>query len=700
MKFLIEHNKNPVLFGNARISIYSAGAIRAEYRKNKDFPGFPSVLTGSYPPKKAFFCAERSGKKLVLETKKLVLTYREREKGFTEDTLSIKFKVNGKTVTWKPWERPAGVLSRHQRSFDEWPAPIKRYRHRGQLNRCGWNIIEDKKQAYLTKEGWLENRKEKDSQDFYFFVYGADYKKAIEDYVSVFGKIPLLPDWAFGLWFSRFFKFSDKQLLELIARFRRKDIPLDVLVVDTDWRKFRWHGYEWNKRLFPDPGNFIGKLKELKIKIGLNDHPGYGHMEALPRDESLSKKIKEVQGKDEAFLDFRSKEITDIWLKYGILPLIKDGIDFLWVDGWGNGAPVKGVDTQLWLNKLYTGALAKNSPKAPLIISRWGGIGSHRYPFSFSGDIASTWSNLRNQIKTQTEGFNAASAYISFDLGGFFGKPLRRHKKEKLKKDETLGFCHVYKKKINTELYIRWIELGAFSPIMRLHSHQGYREPWRYGGKAVEIFRRYVKARYRLFPYMQDLAKEAHFKGISPIRPLYVEYPRDPSAYKYLTEYLLGKNLLIVPADAPVKNGYARKKAYFPEGNWVDIESGEIVEGRSCRTLRIPLDKIPVFARAGSVIPVKEYTNRIGGISSMIMEIYPDKMGEGMSGIRVRKEDSAYSLNIFVGERSPKVIRINGKTVNFKRSSGRIIIGAKRRYVYVSPMPIKGSLLIEVEYGN
>ncbi len=601
--------KNPILFRNARFSVYSDTAIRAEYRKNKSFPNLPSILTESYSCKKAAFCVQRSGKKLVLKTKELILTYHEREKGFTKDTLSVRFKIKGKPVSWCPWKEPTGVLSYHQRSFDEWPVPIKRCRQRGQLNRCGWNIVEDKQQVYLTKEGWLEARKNKDSRDFYFFVYGTDYKRAMADYVKVFGRIPLLPDWAFGLWFSRFFKFSDKQLLELIARFKKENIPLNALVVDTDWRKFRWYGYEWNKKLFPNPKNFIKKLKKLKIKIGLNDHPGYGRMEALPKDENLSKKIKEVQGKNEACLDFSSKEITDIWLKDGILPLIKDGIDFLWVDGWGNGAPVKGVDTQLWLNKLYTEALAKNSQKAPLIISRWGGIGSHRYPFSFSGDITSTWKNLRRQIKVQVEGFNAASSYISFDLGGFFGKPVRRYKKEKLRKDETLGFNYVYKKKIDTELYIRWMQLGAFSPIMRLHSHQGFREPWRYGKKALEIFRKYVKVRYRLFPYLYNLAEEAHKKGSSPLRPLYIEYPEDPNAYKYPRQYLLGENLLIIPADKPLENGYSTKKAYFPEGKWIDIENGEVTEGKSHRTLCIPLEKIPVFARVSSKFYSKKTTN-------------------------------------------------------------------------------------------
>jgi len=420
---VLRYNKNPVFFGNAKFNIYSASALRVEYRKNRDFPKFPSILTETYPPSRFPFYVKKSKNKLILKTEKLTLTYCEKGKGFRKDTLTIQFKVNGKTVVWRPWQEPEGVLSYHQRSFDEWPPIIKRYRHRGHLNACGWNIIEDKKQVYLTKEGWLINKKEKDSKDFYFFVYESDYKKAMSDYIKVFGRIPPLPGWALGLWFSRYFKFTDKQLLKLIKRFKCEDIPLDVLVIDTEWRKFDWRGYEWNKKLFPEPKKFLKKLKRLKIKTGLNDHPGYDHIEAFSEEGNLSKKIKRIQGEGKAHLDFSSKKITDIWLKEGLTPPIKEGIDFWWVDGWGYNGPVKGVDRQLWLNKLYTQSLARNSKKRPLIISRWGGIGSHRYPFPFSGDIASTWANLRKQIKVQAEGFNAGSSYISFDLGGFFGKP-------------------------------------------------------------------------------------------------------------------------------------------------------------------------------------------------------------------------------------------------------------------------------------
>ena len=693
-----EYNRNPVFFGNAKFSIYSVSALRAEYRKNRDFPKFPSILTETRPPKKALFRLQKSKNRLILKTKELTLIYCEKGKGFTKDSLSIKFKINGKTKIFYPGQEPEGVLSYHQRSFDEWPIILKRYRHRGHLNRCGWNVIEDKEQVYLTKEGWLKNKKGKTSKDFYFFVYGNNYKKAMLDYIKIFGKIPLLPEWTFGLWFSRYFKFTDKQLLGLIERFKNENIPLDVLVIDTEWRKFEWRGYEWNKKLFPHPIKFLKKLEKLKIKIGLNDHPGYNHIELLADEENLSKKIRKVQDKQKAHLDFSSKEITDIWLKEGLTPLIREGIDFWWVDGWGYNGPVKGVDRQLWLNKLYTQTFTKNSTKRPLIISRWGGIGSHRYPFPFSGDIASTWANLKKQIKVQAEGFNAASAYISFDLGGFFGKPLKPHRGRKLKKDETLSFNCVYKKKIDTELFIRWMELGAFSPIMRLHSHRGIREPWRYGKRALEIFKKYTKVRYRLFPYIYNLSSQAHTKGISPIRPLYVEYSKDPHAYKYPGQYLFGENLLIIPADSSAKNGYSAKMAYFPQGEWIDIESGEIVKGKCFKTLCIPIDKIPVFAKAGSAIPLKKATDRIAQKSDLILEVYPQETKKDKLSLKIiNKRPECAFLNIFIGDRKPLKVKVNDKLVSFEKRSSQIVCGAiEKKYIYIKPKIKKRTLHVEI----
>jgi alpha-glucosidase (family GH31 glycosyl hydrolase) len=265
-------------------------------------------------------------------------------------------------------------------------------------------------------------------------------------------------------------------------------------------------------------------------------------------------------------------------------------MDFWWIDGWIK-SPFGNMDGQLWANRQYYEVAEEWTGKRGLILSRWGGLGSHRYPVQFSGDTLSDWPTLKRQIMFTADSGNLGAAYWSHDIGGFFNK------------------------EIDDELFIRWSQFGSLSPVFRTHSHHGIREPWKFGSRAKRVFKKQTRMRYALAPYLYTLAREAHDCGLPLARPMYLEYPTDKVAPGFRYQYLLGKDLLVIPADGPSegKTGISRKRAYFPPGDrWLALETSDIVEPQQVLNLRIPLERIPVYVREGAILPSQPVGEAIG----------------------------------------------------------------------------------------
>jgi alpha-glucosidase (family GH31 glycosyl hydrolase) len=226
-----------------------------------------------------------------------------------------------------------------------------------------------------------------------------------------------------------------------------------------------------------------------------------------------------------------------------------------------------------------------------LVLARWGGIGSHRYPVQFSGDTPSEWEALRFQIEFTARSANLAAAYWSHDIGGFFGR------------------------EIDEELFIRWSQFGAMSPVFRTHSDHGTREPWKFSATAKKLFRKQTHIRYALAPYFYTLAYEAHETGLPLIRPLYLEYnDNDGGALHRKHQYTIGTDLLVIPADgpAPTRGGVFRKRAYFPNGVWYALETAEVRHGMEDTSIDIPLERIPTYVRRGAILPCQPVGTSLG----------------------------------------------------------------------------------------
>ncbi|MFH0878337.1 MAG: TIM-barrel domain-containing protein, partial [Lentisphaerota bacterium] len=499
--------KTPAIFGNACFTVYSAGCVRLEYSNGGNFSEGPSLLVGKKLAAGGLADVRIKGKQLFIKTEKFELTYTDNGQVFSPENLTIIHKnKEGHRMVWAPGKRDQGNLGTITRSLDQWKwcGGPNHYPQEGILSTDGGHLVQDEPRVYWNnKSDWAECRGHAVQYDGYFFAYGNDYKGALKDFVTVFGPIPMVPRWTFGFWYSRWFAFTDKEVLELAKRYRKEDIPIDVMIIDTDWRH-GWGGYDWNPKFFPKPEKTLKQLHDMGLQTSLNDHPGYDNYDGLPANDShipaIRKKLGDLPHQGQWACDWSNKKAVETWKDVLLGPLFDQGMDFWWVDGWIK-SPFGGLDSQLWANRQYYDLAEEKTGKRGMILSRWGGIGSHRYPVQFSGDTPSEWSMLQHQVEFTVRSGAVGAAYWSHDIGGFF--------------------C---REKVDEELFVRWFQFGAMSPVFRTHSDHGIREPWNYSEKTKQLFRKQTRIRYALAPYFYNLAREAHEDGLPIIRPLYLEF--------------------------------------------------------------------------------------------------------------------------------------------------------------------------------
>ena len=268
-------------------------------------------------------------------------------------------------------------------------------------------------------------------------------------------------------------------------------------------------------------------------------------------------------------------------------PFERQGVDFWWLD-WNSDesdAQAPGLTPDAWINSLYAAREAAGGrrwlPLSRIGSSFWnygaampGVWAEHRNAIHFTGDSQGTWEMLDFQIRmTTAEGAGIGLPYVSHDIGSFQAQ------------------------RLPPDMYVRWVQFGAFQPILRLHSNHGERLPWEYGGRAERIASGFLRLREALVPYLYTAAREAYDSGLPIARPMYLGWPRAARAYRFDGQYMLGDELLVAPVAKPGKR--PTKRVWFPPGRWVDVFTGEVHAGDRSERLRVPLDRMPVFARTG-----------------------------------------------------------------------------------------------------
>lgn len=445
-------------------------------------------------------------------------------------------------------------------------------------------------------------------QDLYFLGHGLEFKQALYDFTQIAGKIPIPPRYAMGVFYSRYWAYDDVELREqVIQRYDDHSVPLDVIVIDMDWHltfydarekdqagQFKgWTGYTWNKHLFPDPEAFISWCHSKGLHVTLNLHPASG---IQPWEESYSEMKRRMGMKPvgERYVPFRiaDKKFAENWLNVSLGQREDEGVDFWWID-WQQGEDwienkekISHVNPTYWLNYVFftNPNMWKKRNLRPMILHRWGGLGNHRYQIGFSGDVRVSWESLAFQPYFTSMAANVGFGYWSHDVGGFWSPT-------------------------PPELYTRWIQWGVFSPIFRTHcmkNLKNVRRIWMYPEEYYEIMRDMINLRASLIPYIYTEAYKAHQTGLSIVHGLYFDWPEHDEAYSFKEQYLFGSSLLVSPIVAPVSavRKLAIKHLWIPPGTWIDITHGQMYLGPAHVTKWYTLDEVPVFGRAGRIIPM------------------------------------------------------------------------------------------------
>lgn len=609
-----------VVRGDARFTVLGSGLIRMEWSPGARFVDAPSqVFVDREQPVPRFTATTRGGK-LRIETDTIELVYTLGSGRFTAANLQVRSRRLRPAFDWRPGTPATGNLHGTARTLDRYTGGIHMDDGKpldlgqGLISRDGWHVVDDSASFLFDDDpqwAWARKRDCGDCQDLYFFGYGHDYTGALGDYARVAGRQPMPPRFAFGYWWSRYWNYSDREMRDLVGDFERYDIPLDVMVIDMDWHRtddlswdpryvvrdevgegVGWTGYSWNRSLFPEPKRFLDWLHNRDLKVTLNLHPASG----IPaREDSYPEFAKAMGVTDGKAVPFEGadRRFVDNWFRLTLDPLSAQGVDFWWLDWqqWPESKAMPGLSNTWWLNYLFFTRMQQTSEKRALIYHRWGGLGNHRYQIGFSGDATITWESLAYQPYFTATASNVLYGYWSHDIGGHMfldGAPGER-------------------RNIDPELYVRWMQFGAFSPILRTHSAKdgGLRkEPWRFSPETLATLRDTVSLRYQLAPYLYTASRQAYDTGVSILRPLYYAWPDQPKAYEARSQYMFGDDMLIAPVTKAGTDGVAQMDIWLPPGRWYDANRSETISGGRSITRDYLLNEIPVFVRAGAAIPM------------------------------------------------------------------------------------------------
>jgi alpha-glucosidase (family GH31 glycosyl hydrolase) len=598
---------------NVRFTVLTDRIIRLEYSKENAFEDRASQVFWYRAQPVPEFRKTVTDKLVEIETEYLKLVYKISRNGFSRDNLSIQLKQNGVTWRYGDTARKAGNLKGTARTLDGVAGRTKL--EDGLVSKVGWSIIDDSETLVFDESGWLALRHDReslkvsktfrDSQDIYFFGYGDDIPSLLRDYTRIAGEVPMIPRYILGNWWSRYWAYSQDELKSLMADFRSRDIPLSVCIVDMDWHITKtgnesggWTGYTWNRELFPDPHGFIRWLHSQGLRTALNLHPAAGVYPHEQQYEDMAKWMS-IDPATKQPIPF---DITDRRFIEGYFEILhhpfespsptgrgdrgEGSVDFWWMD-WQQGqkSRLASLDPLWGLNHLHFQDLGRDGRKRPFVFSRWGGLGNHRYPIGFSGDTVILWRSLAFQPYFTSTAANVAYGWWSHDIGGHFFK------------DGT------------PELYLRWVQFGVFSPIFRLHSTNRpalERRPWGKPERIYQASREAMQLRHALIPYLYSMAWRVHKTGMSLITPMYYGNMDSAEAFEAEDQYFFGSELLAAPVLKPVsaRTGLATQKVWFPAGSWFNFFTGEQFQGGRWHTVKAALEDIPVFAKAGAIVPL------------------------------------------------------------------------------------------------
>jgi alpha-glucosidase len=444
----------------------------------------------------------------------------------------------------------------------------------------------------------------------YYILTGPAPRDVLRRYTLLTGRTSQPPRWALGYHQSRWSYYPESTVCDLAREFRERNIPLDVIHLDIHYMD-GYRVFTWDNERFPDPAGMNEALRDIGIRTVAIVDPGVkkdaeydvareglesGHFVTLPDGSPYEGRVWPGECH---FPDF-TRPGSRTWFGDRAARMLDDGVSGIWTDMnepsvfggktmpdaisfdmegmGGTHAEAHNVYGLQMARSVHEG-LQRRAPDArPFVITRAGFAGMQRYGACWTGDNVSSWEHLRLAIPMMLSLGISGVPFVGTDIGGFDGEP-------------------------EPELFARWMQLGAFSPFFRAHSAQdtSSQEPWSFGEEVEAVCREAIRLRYRLIPYLESAFHSHRLTGAPILRPLIWEYPADPHCQQNEDQFLFGETLLVAPV---VERGATSREVYLPEGAWFDFATGAAYVGGQTYTIDAPLSHIPLFARAGSVLPL------------------------------------------------------------------------------------------------
>lgn len=510
----------------------------------------------------------------------------------------------------------------------------------------------------------------------YYFIYHASVKEIISSYTWLTGRTPIPPMWSLGYQQCRWSYYPEANLMSTAAKFRERRIPIDVIYLDIHFMD-EYKVFTWDKKMFPDPKGMTAKLKDMDMHLAVIIDPGVKIAKDYPMyKEGLDSAyfIKYPDGTNYAaqvwpgwcnFPDFTMPKARTWWGKW-IKTYADAGITGFWNDMneiavWGKEVPSllslnwegrgstyqqgKNLYGYLMARSTYEGAKKSMNGDRPFVLTRSGYAGLQRYTSIWTGDNQATEDHMLLGVRLINSLGLSGVSFAGMDIGGFSGNPTQT-------------------------LYTRWMQIGAFSPLYRAHTSftmmRG--EPWDFGEVFEDVARRYIGFRYQLLPYIYANFYESSQNGMPVSRSLAIEYPHDSNIYQgdYQQQYLFGPSILV----APCKSTETLTKVYLPQGGWYDLFTDKLYEGNQKIAAEAGLYKLPLYIKAGSIIPMQQLVESTAENSgdTLFVHLYAGKEKNQYQYY----EDDSRTYNYEKGKFFKRLIAYDpqNQTVSFDKKEG------------------------------
>ena len=563
-----------------RISVLSERLVRLEYSSDGSFNDCETTIVKNRKFPVPEFYKKEDDHMLYIETYYFTLAY---AKNSPFNSKSLTAKSNNRDETWYYGQKEVKNFNSTAMCLDNTTKMPDFEKGLFALN--GIVTIDDSKSMRFDENrNLLAFNPPKDYVDMYLFIYDKDFALCLKDYYGLTGYPKMIPRYALGNWWSKEYEFKESDILAKIDRFKMRGIPLSVFLLDKGWAKLDSKypnvttGFSFNEELYPNPADFIKRVHEKDVKFGLIINPQYGF---YPFENNFSYITQYMGVNKNGYVDFTPADIRaiDVLFKLLLHPLESMGVDFFWNDYF---SPNKNL---MYLMNYYMNLDMLKTNNRGIMLARNSTFNAHLFNVLYSGRNVIDWNVLKMLPFYTLNSSNIGACFWSHDIAG------------------SVGGIE------DSDFYIRSIQYGVFSPILRFNTVRGLyfkREPWRWDTVTNSIASDYLRLRHRLIPYLYSECYQYHKNGKLLIQPFYYYNLKFYDDENYSNQYYFGSEFMISPIIKPMDSDMNRtiQRFYVPDGVWYDFKDGKRYLGNHKYIGFYPIDEYPIFVKQGSIIPM------------------------------------------------------------------------------------------------